>query len=306
MGKIAFLFSGQGAQKPGMGSSFYGENPRVRALFDRAEALRPGTLDMMFSGDETELRKTINTQPCLYLADLAAAMAMADLGVQPDGVAGFSLGELAALAFAGAYTGEAGFSLVCSRGKRMDAAASEVEASMAVIVKLDNATIEGLCARFNEVYPVNYNAPGQLAISGVPGEMKKLSQAAREAGGRMIPLNVSGGFHSPFMDSAAQGFAGELEKMTFQKLNLPVYANYTGRPYGDDIPALLKEQMNHPVKWEDTIRAMAADGYDTFVETGCGNVLQKLVEKILPEAKVFAVSNMDQAKETAEELKAHA
>lgn len=289
MGKIAFVFSGQGAQHPGMGQKFYETNASVRELFDRAEAIRPGTLDQCFRGTEEVLRQTENTQPCLYLTDLAAALALRDTGITPDCAAGFSLGELPALAWAGGLSHLDGFSLVCKRGQLM--AGSTAAASMAAVVKLSNETVENLCGEFPHVYPVNYNSPGQLVVAGADQELPEFIQKVRAAGGRALPLKVSGAFHSPYMAGAAESFREVLETVEYRPLAIPVYANPTAASYGGDIPAVLGQQMDRPVRWVDTIWNMAAVGVDTFIECGVGSTLKKFIEKIVPECRAFAVED---------------
>lgn len=293
MGKIAFLFSGQGAQYPGMAREWYETSPRVRALFDEAEALRPGTLAMMFEGDEEALRQTANTQPALYLADLAAALAAQEAGICPDAVAGFSLGEIPALAFAGAYSPIDGFRLACKRGEVMGAAAAKVDAGMAAVVKLQNEVVEELCRAHEQVYPVNYNCDGQLVVSGLTASLPAFYDAVKAAGGRALPLKVGGGFHSPFMNEASAAFGQALCDFALVTPAIPAYSNCTAQPYtaDSDLRDLLTKQINHPVKWARTLQTMAESGIDTFIETGVGTVLTKLTPKVLPEAKSFACGN---------------
>ena len=302
MGKIAFVFSGQGAQKAGMGKAFYETDETVKTLFDGAEALRAGTLAQCFEGTAEELKETQNTQPCLYLADLAAAIATSEAGITPDGVAGFSLGEIPALAFAGAYSHTEGFQIACARGNAMAKAAEEHPASMLAVMKLENETIEEICKKFKQVYPVNYNAPGQLVVAGAKEEMEDFNKAVREAGGRGMPVAVGGGFHSPFMDEAAKEFAAEIEKFALKQPAIPVYSNYTTKPYGENVLELMENQINHSLRWQESMERMAADGFDTFIEVGVGDTLKKLIKRILPEAKVYSVSNVEEIEKVKEEL----
>lgn len=301
MGKIAFLFSGQGAQCAGMGKSFYESSETVKDLFGKCENLRPGTLEAMFSGTDEQLKDTKTTQPCLYLCDLAAAIAANDAGINPDAVCGFSLGEIPALAFAGSYTYEKGFELVCARASAMAKAAEKNPACMCAVVKLTNEQVAEACA-IDDVYPVNFNCAGQVSVSYKAEKAEELEKNVRSLGGRVLPLKVSGGFHSPFMDEAAEEFAEVLENAGIVSPKITAYSNVTARPYEDDVVSVLRKQINHPVKWEDTIKHLAENGYDTFIETGVGSTLKKLVSKILPEAKVFAVNDAESLSAVKEEL----
>ncbi|MCI8554411.1 MAG: ACP S-malonyltransferase [Clostridiales bacterium] len=306
MGKIAFLFSGQGAQHVGMGKDLYDHFDEVRALFDEAEALRPGTLEQCFSGDEETLRQTRNTQPCLYLADLAAAVALKSSGIVPDAVAGFSLGEIPALAFAGACSYMEGFQAAVRRGEAMETASRKNPASMLAVVKLDNRTVEEICGRYAELYPVNYNCAGQLVVSGKPEVFDAFSADIKAAGGRTLPLKVSGGFHSPFMDEASREFGEYLKGVSLRQPEITAYSNYTAKPYEGDMAELLTKQINHPVHWESIVQGLLADGFDTFVEAGVGSVLQKLCLKIAADVsgvRCLKCETADEVQAAAEDLK---
>ncbi len=303
MGKVAFVFSGQGAQHVGMGQDFYESVPAVKALYDAAEQVRPGTLEQTFTGDGAALKQTENTQPCLYLADLAAAVALRENGITPDAVAGFSLGEIPALSFAGAYTAEEGFQIATKRGAFMAAASDAEIASMAAIVRIPSEQAEELAAKYDKVYPVNYNSPMQLVVSGDKEQLAALSADVKAVKGRAVPLAVSGAFHSPYMTPAVAPFAEALSGFEMKLPEIPVYSNYTSMPYEGDPKELMCKQINNPVRWTQLIRNMAAEGFDTFIECGAGNTLQKLVSQILPDAKCYCVENAEGLAQTLEALK---
>lgn len=305
MGKIAFVFSGQGAQHPGMARDLYEKYDTVKKMFEDAEKIKPGVIDMCHNGDAESLKLTENTQPCLYLADLAAALSLKEEGVTPDGAAGFSLGEIAALAYADVYDLSKGFEIVCRRGEFMGEENRKYDTGMAAILKLDNATIEKTAEKYDNVFPVNYNCPGQLVVSGLREELSEFSAEIKSLGGRALPLAVSGAFHSPYMNGAAEKFGKYLEGYSFNAPSIPVYSNFTATPYDnkDDTAEMLHNQMNHPVRWEETILNMSKDGFDTFIETGVGTTLKKLIGKIVPEAKVFAVEDVASLEATVSELK---
>ena len=295
MGKIAFVFSGQGAQHTGMGKELSEQNPAAAEIFRKADAIRPGTSEQCFSGSDELLSVTKNTQPCLFAMEMAAAAALKDAGIQADMAAGFSLGELAALAFAGMADFETMFSLVCKRGELMQEAAERTPAAMAAVVKLTADQVKEICGGFSEVYPVNFNCPGQVSVSGKAEEMKAFGEAVKAAGGRMIPLKVKGGFHSPFMETAAEAFQAELFKSSLEAPKLPVYGNRTALPYPEDGQAakdLLASQIVSPVQWERTVRNLIADGADTFVELGPGETLAGMIKRIDKNVRTFAVSDM--------------
>lgn len=293
MGGVSFLFSGQGDQFPGMGQNLYETYPAAREAFDLCESLRPGTLEQCFRGTAEELKETRNTQPCLFAMELAAAAVLEEKGIVPEAAAGFSLGEVTAAAFTGIVDRETGFRLVCKRGALMQAAAEQFDTSMAAVVKLTPETVQALCSRYSQVYPVNFNCPGQITVSGLSEQMTAFAADVKAAGGRAIPLKVGGAFHSPFMAQAAQAFADELANAAMSKGRMPLYSNVTARPYEEDPRTLLAKQIASPVLWERIIRNMADAGMDTFIEIGPGKTLTNMVKKILPQAKTYCVAEME-------------
>lgn len=304
MGKIAFVFAGQGAQYSGMGQSLCEVSPAAKAVFDAADKLRPGTSEQCFTGTAEELSITKNTQPCLYCVDLAAAKALEEAGVTPDYVAGFSLGEIAALSFAGVFSEEQGFDFVCKRAEAMQKAGEENPGAMAAVLKLKNEQVEELCAGFEKVWPVNYNCPGQLVCAGEKSQIEAFCGKVAEAGGKAVPLAVSGGFHSPFMESASQTLREVLEPMELSEARVPVYANYTAQPYDGSAKELLTQQVKNPVRWQETVERLVELGVDTFIECGPGKTLCGLIRKTAKGVKTLNVQDGETLQAALEAVKA--
>ena len=304
MGKIAFVFAGQGAQYSGMGQSLCEASPAAKAVFDAADKLRPGTSEQCFTGTAEELSITKNTQPCLYCVDLAAAKALEEAGVTPDYVAGFSLGEIAALSFAGVFSEEQGFDFVCKRAEAMQKAGEENPGAMAAVLKLKNEQVEELCAGFEKVWPVNYNCPGQLVCAGEKPQIEAFCGKVAEAGGKAVPLAVSGGFHSPFMESASQTLCEVLEPMELSEARVPVYANYTAQPYDGSAKELLTQQVKNPVRWQETVERLVELGVDTFIECGPGKTLCGLIRKTAKGVKSLNVQDGETLQAALEAVKA--
>lgn len=280
MGAIAFVFSGQGDQYPGMGKKLCDTYGAAAAVFHMCEVLRPGTVRQCFEGTADELKETKNTQPCLFAMEMAAAAVLMDKGIMPNAVAGFSLGEVVAATVAGIFDRETGFKLVSKRGELMQTEAEKYDTAMAAVVKLTAQQVCELTAKYDGLYPVNFNCPGNVTVSGLAKQMSAFSADVKAAGGRVLPLKVKGAFHSPFMANAAAAFGVELEKMTLSKPELTLYSNVTAQPYDADPAQLLAKQIESPVQWENIIRNMIASGMDTFIEIGPGKTLTNMIKKI--------------------------
>ena len=294
MARVAFLLAGQGAQKPGMGRSLYEHSPAARALFDTLEAIRPGTLEMCFSGSAQELSQTANTQPCVFAVDMACAAAAQEAGLVPAFLAGFSLGELAGVALSGMLPVEDAFRLVIRRAELMDECAKAHPGAMLAVLKLEAARVEALAREFSQVYPVNYNSPGQTVVACASEEADAFASRVQAEGGRAMRLKVSGGFHSPFMQNAQAGLAEALKSAPLAAPRIPLYANQTALPYSlETARECLAGQVAHPVRWQQTVEKMIEAGVDTFVEVGAGKTLCGLIKKTSRAVKVYNVEDAE-------------
>lgn len=291
MGKIGFVFAGQGAQYTGMGESLSKCSSAAAELFKKIDGVRPGTSKQCFEADTEELMKTDVTQPCVYAVDLACAYALRERGIMADAVAGYSLGELAALTFAGSLTPEEGVSLVSARGAAMQRASELQETGMMAVLKLDDDKINQLASKYSNVYPVNFNCKGQVSVAGLKDQLAEFGQDVKANGGLVRILEVAGGFHSPFMQSAATELKDIFEQASVAEAQIPVYANCTGEKYQGSYTDTMLRQIVSPILWQKSIENMIADGVDTFIEVGPGSRLTKMITRISKDITMLNVEN---------------
>lgn len=301
MGKIAFLFPGQGAQHVGMGHSIAAKYPAARELYRRAaEILHYDLARLCFEGPAERLDSTVISQPALFVTSLAALeMLRAD---SPDVVlgcqmaAGLSLGEYTALVFSGAMTFEDGLRVVQRRGEAMQAAADRTPSGMVSLLLLDRPQVEAVCSEASAVGPLsiaNYLCPGNTVVSGSIAACEKAVELAEKAGGKPVPLAVAGAFHTDIMKPADTQLAEVLAKATLKKPEIPVVSNVDAKTHDDpdDIRQILVRQVVSPVLWEDSVRTMLAAGVDTFYEIGPGKVLRGLMKRIDRKASCTTVND---------------
>ena len=294
MGNIAFVFSGQGAQYSGMGQKLYDNFAVAKKIMDEFEIVRPGTINQCFSGTEDELKDTRNTQPCVFAVSMMAAAAIESEGITPSAVAGFSLGEMSALAYSEVFSRADAMRLVTRRGQIMADALQGADSSMVAVMKVDAKKIETIASKYERVYPVNYNCPGQTVVSGEAENLKLFCIEIKEAGGKAIPLKVAGGFHCPFMNEASDIFAKELINVEISAPKYPVWSNLTALPYGKsgaDVAETLALQMKSPVLWQKTVENMVESGIKTFIELGPGKTLKGLIEKCSDNVAVYNIED---------------
>ncbi len=303
--KLAFLYAGQGAQAPGMGKDLYEEYPQFRAVFDGA-ALDFDLKKACFEGEN--LDETSRTQPCMVAFACGVSAILKDAGIEPSAAAGLSLGEYSALQAAGVWDAKTAISVAAFRGRAMAGAAAGIDSAMVAVLALAREKVRSACdgaARLGVVSIANYNCPGQIVIAGERAAVEEAARQAKELGARRcVPLNTSGPFHTKLLEPASRALHEYFKTVPFGEPRFPVYFNCLGAPMGegDTIPALLERQVMSSVYLEDTLRRMAADGVDTFLEIGPGKVLSGFVRKTVPGAKSYAVTAAKDIAAVREEL----
>jgi [acyl-carrier-protein] S-malonyltransferase len=288
--KTYILCPGQGAQVVGMGKDFFEKSDVARNIFANADKVLGFNLsEICFNGPEDRLNQTDIAQPAIYVTSIACFAAAKEAGkIEPEQVtsyAGLSLGEYTALHLAGVFSFEDGLRLVAARGKHMQDAALAVPSGMVSIIGADEASVEKLCEQSKNgevLVPANFNSPGQIVVSGAIAACERIAKAAEAAGFKAIPLKVAGAFHSPLMQSAADKMAGELDKISFNSPRTAVYANVSAAVHGEaaSIKRLLIEQIVRPVRWEQTMQHLVAQGDARWIELAPGRVLTGLLKKI--------------------------
>lgn len=309
MGKLAFLFAGQGSQKPGMGKDLAESFACADKVFDEASAaLGFDVKDMIWNGSSETLMITENTQPAIVTMSTAALRILQEKGIKPDVTAGLSLGEYTAHIASGSLDFTDGVKLVRKRGKYMQEEVPEGKGAMAAIIALSADEVRASCAEASDLgvcTGANFNCPGQIVVSGDKAAVEKCCEIAKAKGAkRALMLAVSAPFHCALLKGAGEKLAKELENVNIHDMQIPVIANVTADyiKSSADIKPLLKEQVSSSVLWEDTIRRMAADGVDTFVEIGPGKALSGFVKKTVPGAVILNVEDMASLEKTLEAL----
>lgn len=301
MGKIAFVFPGQGSQTVGMGASVRESKQNAKEIFDLADKrLGRDLTSIILNGPQEELTKTANAQPALLTTSIALLQGLKEAGIQPDYTAGHSLGEYTALVANEAITFSDAVHAVAKRGELMEEAVPNGKGTMAAILGMDRHLLTDICQQVadsgNLVQLANMNCPGQIVISGsVEGVTKAGEEAKKNGAKRVLPLQVSGPFHSALMKPAAEKFTAVLNEIHIQDAQIPLIANVTAEPTSDqnDVQKLLLEQLYSPVLWEDSVRKMIELGVDTFVEIGPGKVLTGLIRKISRDVKTLSVQDLE-------------
>ena len=306
MKKRVFLFPGQGAQKSGMGKDIYEAFPEAKEMFDAYPEVR----DICFTGTEDQLKQTSMTQPAIYLVSVVINAILKKNGIIPECSVGHSLGEYSALVSAGVFDWKTGLTLVQERGKRMQDAGTRIPGTMAAVIGLSDETVKEICSKTaGVVEPVNFNAPEQVVISGEVQSVQDAMKAFQELKAKMVvPLNVSGAFHSSLLKQTGDDFKIFLDTHTYRDPEFQVMANLDNAFYSGAkaVSTNLSKQIYHPVLWTDMMRKLIADGYKDFVEVGPGNVLKGLMKRIDSTCNVETTKTADELKAVILKIKAEA
>lgn len=299
----AFVYSGQGAQYFGMGQELYNEYAVVRTVFDEASATLGYNVAELCFQENDKLHLTEYTQPAILTVSYALDQLLAEKGIQPDFVAGLSLGEYTALVKANAFSFKEAISLVAKRGKYMSEAVPAGRGKMAAVMNAERSVIEESCREASEtayVAPANYNMPTQVVIGGeIEGVNKAIEILESKGVKRIIPLNVSGPFHTALLHPAAEKLEAALAEVTVDEPKIPVVGNTEATIVARDaIKGLLVRQIESPVLWEDSVRKLIELGVDTFVEVGPGTTLSKFIKKINKEVAVCNVEDLKSLNKT--------
>lgn len=306
MGKLAFVFPGQGAQYIGMGKEFYEKEPAAKKVYDKASKVTGLDIPALCFEENDRLNITEYTQIAMLTTEIALYKVLMQQGIKPDVTAGLSLGEYAAVTASGIMSEEDAFRVIRQRGIFMQEAVPE-GGGMAAVLGLDNEVIEKICRETEgNVSVANYNCPGQIVITGEQQAVADASEAMKQAGAkRVVPLNVSGPFHSSMLIPAGEKLEKVLESVELKNFKIPYVCNLMADYVTDtrEIKFLLKMQISSPVKWQQSVERMLEQGVDTFVEIGPGKTLSSFIRKINKDVKVLHVDQYEDLQKCVEELK---